>query len=84
MTKCKGTVLAVAWVALSATPVEAYIGPGAGAGTIAVVLGILASIAMAFLAIFWYPVKRLLRRKRDARQRVTAGKSEDVEDMDRS
>ncbi len=39
----------------------AYIGPGAGAGTIAVVLGIIASIFLGFVAILWYPLKRLIR-----------------------
>ena len=51
---------------LAATPAAAYIGPGAGAGTIAVVLGILAAIAMAFFAVLWYPVKRLLKGRKKA------------------
>jgi preprotein translocase subunit SecF len=46
---------------ISATPAQAYIGPGAGAGTIAVVLGVLASIFFAFVAILWYPLKRLIK-----------------------
>lgn len=56
-----------------ALPAHAYIGPGAGAGTIAVVLGILASIVMAFVAIIWYPLKRLIR-KRKAIKEVGADK----------
>lgn len=56
-----------------ALPVHAYIGPGVGAGTIAVVLGILASIAMAFIAILWYPLKRLIK-KRKAIKEVGADK----------
>ena len=44
-------------------PVHAYIGPGAGAGTIAVVLGVIASIVLAFFAIIWYPVKRYFKNK---------------------
>jgi hypothetical protein len=52
---------------LIALPAHAYIGPGAGAGTIAVVLGILASIVMAFFAILWYPIKRLLKRHKAAK-----------------
>lgn len=47
---------------------QAYIGPGAGAGTIAVVLGILASILMAFVAIVWYPLKRLARGRKARRE----------------
>lgn len=56
---------------------EAYIGPGAGAGTIAVVLGILASILMAFVAIVWYPLKRLARGRKARRQQ--AGEGSDAE-----
>jgi hypothetical protein len=40
---------------------HAYIGPGAGAGMIAVVLGILSSIFLAFVGILWYPIKRLIK-----------------------
>lgn len=53
---------------LVALPANAYIGPGAGAGTIAVVLGILASIVMAFFGILWYPVKRLIKKRKATRQ----------------
>lgn len=61
-----------------ATPAHAYIGPGAGAGTIAVVLGVLASIFFAFVAILWYPLKRLLKGRKTG-----AGKSvEDQSDLE--
>ena len=40
---------------------HAYIGPGAGAGTIAIVLGILSSIFLGFVGIVWYPIKRLIK-----------------------
>ena len=62
-------------VVLAAFPAQAYIGPGAGAGTIAIVLGILASIVMAFFAILWYPIKRMLKRRRLA-QDVSADYSD--------
>lgn len=52
---------------LFAMPVHAYIGPGAGAGTIAVVLGILASIVMAFFAILWYPIKRFVKKRKSVK-----------------
>jgi hypothetical protein len=54
----------LALVFFAAPAAHAYVGPGAGAGTIAVVLGILASIVLAFFAILWYPVKRLLKKIR--------------------
>jgi len=42
---------------------HAYIGPGLGVGTIGVVLGILGSIVLALVAILWYPLKRLFKKK---------------------
>lgn len=61
---------------LAALPAHAYIGPGVGAGTIAIVLGILGSIVMAFFAILWYPIKRLLRKKKNNAQAVTDAETE--------
>lgn len=55
---------AAAAAIFAAGPAAAYIGPGAGAGTIAVVLGVLAAIVMAFFAILWYPLKRLLKNRK--------------------
>jgi hypothetical protein len=52
----------------AALPSHAYIGPGAGAGTVAVVLGVLASIVLAFFAILYYPIKRMFRKRRTAKQ----------------
>jgi hypothetical protein len=52
---------------LLAPPTHAYIGPGAGAGTIAIVFGVIASIFLAFVAILWYPFKRYIKgRKKSA------------------
>jgi uncharacterized membrane protein YhiD involved in acid resistance len=44
----------------------AYVGPGLGAGTLAVVLGIIGSILLALFAIVWYPLKRLFIRRKPA------------------
>ena len=51
-------------LALCALPIEvqAYIGPGLGAGAIGVVVGLFTSIFLAIFAIFWYPIKRILKR----------------------
>ena len=48
----------------AATPAQAYIGPGAGIGAIAVVLGIFASIIFGLAAIVWFPIKRMMKRKK--------------------
>ena len=49
-------------ISLVSTPAFAYIGPGLGAGTVGVILGVIGSVFLALFAIFWYPVKRLLKR----------------------
>ena len=43
---------------------QAYIGPGLGAGTVGVVLGILGSIFLTLLAVIYYPIKRLLKKRK--------------------
>ena len=45
------------------TPAYAYIGPGLGAGTIGVILGVIGSILLALFAVLWYPIKRLMKKK---------------------
>jgi len=52
---------------------HAYIGPGLGAGAVAVVVGVLASIGLALIAILWYPLKRLFKKIRGSNN-----KSEDL------
>lgn len=46
---------------------HAYIGPGLGAGIVGTVLGILGSILLAIGAVVYYPVKRFMRRRREAK-----------------
>ena len=66
------SILACLILLAVATPAAAYIGPGVGAGVIAVVLGILGAAVMALLAVLWFPIKRLLRR-----MRAPTGENED-------
>jgi uncharacterized membrane protein YhiD involved in acid resistance len=49
---------------LLAAPAHAYIGPGVGAGAIAVVLGVIGSIFIAIVAILWFPFKRMLKKRK--------------------
>ena len=46
---------------------NAYIGPGLGAGTIGVILGIVGSLFIALFAIIWYPLKRLFKKKKESK-----------------
>lgn len=43
---------------------EAYVGPGAGLGAVGAVLAVLGTILLAILGFFWYPLKRLVARRR--------------------
>ena len=45
---------------------QAYIGPGLGAGALAFMLGVIGSVLLAVFAIFWYPLKRVLKKRKAA------------------
>lgn len=51
------------------TLAHAYLGPGLGAGTIAVVLGVLASVFLAIFGVLWYPFKRWRKRRKAASEK---------------
>jgi|TARA_R110002072_G_scaffold302722_1_gene487954 hypothetical protein len=50
-------LLALAYISSA----QAYTGPGLGLGIIGTVLGVVFSLLLAILAIFWYPLKRALK-----------------------
>ncbi|MCA8901637.1 MAG: hypothetical protein KDA53_10335 [Hyphomonas sp.] len=57
----------VAWLAVFPIgTADAYIGPGVGAGVIGTVLGIVGGVLLALFSIIYYPVKRALKKKRQA------------------
>ncbi len=37
-----------------------YLGPGIGGGVLALIIGFLVSLLTFLIAIFWYPIKKLL------------------------
>jgi hypothetical protein len=53
------TILAAAFP----MPAQAYVGPGLGIGAVLVVLAILLSILLAVIGLFWYPIKRRMKKK---------------------
>ena len=55
-------------IILSPDYANAYIGPGLGAGTIGVILGIVGSLFIAIFAIVWYPLKRLIKKNKKSKQ----------------
>ena len=48
---------------LCLSTVEAYVGPGLGLGTVSVVLSVLLAILLSLVAIIWYPLKRIFKKK---------------------
>lgn len=53
-------------LAAAAAPVHAYVGPGAGISVLGSLLGILATIVVAIGAILFWPVRKLLKRRKAA------------------
>lgn len=49
-----------------ANNVFAYVGPGVGLGVIGSIFGIFAAIFLAIIGVFWYPLKRLIKKFRNS------------------
>jgi len=43
---------------------QAYIGPGAGLGAVALVIAVLLGFLMLVVGLVWYPLKRMLKRRK--------------------
>ena len=57
-------VVSMLGLLIMASSAQAYIGPGLGAGAIGTVLGVLGSIFLALFAVLYYPIKRIVKRRR--------------------
>ncbi len=44
----------------------AYVGPGAGLSAIGAFLALLAGVIIAIFGFLWYPIKRILRNRKNA------------------
>ena len=53
---------------LIATSSFAYLGPGVGGGVIAATLSIIVAIFAALFGLIWFPVKRLLKKRKENQQ----------------
>ena len=65
---CRSFALLVLASLLVPSPAFAYIGPGVAAGAIASVLGVLGSIVLGIFAVIYYPIKRVLKRRKKAKR----------------
>lgn len=53
-------------VLFMANAAQAYIGPGAGLSAIGSALALLGAVLLLIVGFVWYPVKRLMRRRKQA------------------
>lgn len=63
-------------VMLSPAVALAYIGPGIGAGAIAVIVGVISAILLALGSILYFPIKRMIKRKKAQRSQASEEKSD--------
>ena len=47
---------------------QSYVGPGAGLSAIGTILALLGAVVLAVFGFLWYPIKRLLARRRERKQ----------------
>jgi membrane-bound ClpP family serine protease len=59
------------------SPATAYVGPGAGISVLGSLLGILATIFVAIGAILFWPIRKLIKRKK-AKQETGASADTDI------
>ncbi len=62
-------LLIFAFILLDPNMAQAYIGPGLGAGTVAIILGFFGSIFLALFAVLWYPLKRIIQKIKRNKER---------------
>ncbi len=63
-------------LALSASPAAAYIGPGAGISVLGSLLGILATIFVAIGVILFWPIKKLMKRRKAKKETEVSGETD--------
>lgn len=65
MYKLISTILLFIFITTSS---YAYLGPGVGGGVIAATIGIIVAIFAAVFGLIWFPIKRMLKKKKDLKE----------------
>ena len=60
-----------------APPALAYIGPGAGISAIGTFFAVIGAVVLLVVGFLWYPVKRMLRKKKEAPAQASAADNSD-------
>jgi hypothetical protein len=72
--RVSSAVAAVSAAALLFAPAaNAYIGPGAGLTAIGTVIALIGGLVLGVIGFIWYPIKRLLRRRRSPNVELKGG-----------
>lgn len=61
-----GYIVAIALPLAFSSAAEAYVGPGAGLGVIGTLMAFVGTVLFAIVGFIWYPIKRLLRKRKPA------------------
>lgn len=74
---CKlASLLLAGMFMLPAGPAAAYIGPGAGLGAFAILLALGAGVLLLIVGLVWFPLKRMLKKKKAAQASSEASEVE--------
>jgi len=69
----KAILLAALVLPLAATDAHAYIGPGGAVSALGALLALVAAIFIALFGFLWFPIKRMLRKKREKKSGAEEG-----------
>ncbi|MCI0557344.1 MAG: hypothetical protein MN733_02535 [Nitrososphaera sp.] len=67
---------------LTAEPAFAYVGPGAGLTVIGSILAFLGLIFLAIFGFLWYPIKRLITKRKQSASVATVSREQHAEKVD--
>ena len=66
MTPLPRSGLVLLLVLFLCAPAHAYVGPGAGVSAIGAIFALIGGVFVSILGFIWYPVKRLLKKRKRA------------------
>jgi hypothetical protein len=75
MQKYTARLLIVLPALFAASAAQAYIGPGAGLSAVGSALALLGAVLLMIVGFVWYPIKRLMKRKKAAPESASSADS---------
>ncbi|MCE0494145.1 hypothetical protein [Vibrio salinus] len=73
----------ILFITISVTPVSyAYVGPGAGLSVLGSVITFLGAILLLLIGLFWFPLKRLIKKIKHKPNQNNIEKKEEAEEQD--